>query len=138
DCFAAIIQQLFAEHGLLLIDSDYAPLREQEQPMFRQLLEHNDELGAAYGAAADIVKGMNYTLQADVAANSSNLFLFAEELGNDRVLLYKENGAFQDRRGQQQWSYEQLLQILDNEPSRFSNNVLTRPLMQDYVFPVLA
>jgi len=137
ECFAAIIQQLFAEHGLLLIDSDYHLLREQEQPMFRKLLEHNDQLGAAYGATADLIRGMDYTLQADVTANSSNLFLFAEELGNDRVLLYKENGEFQDRKGQHRWSYDQLLQLLENEPSRFSNNVLTRPLMQDYVFPVL-
>ncbi|MCM3632250.1 MULTISPECIES: bacillithiol biosynthesis cysteine-adding enzyme BshC [Paenibacillus] len=136
--FAAILQKLFASYGLLYIDSDYAELRALEKPMFRQLLQRNNELESAYMAAAEQVRQLSYTLQADVNAGSSNLFLFAEELGGDRTLLYKQGDKFQDRKGQVQWSYEQLLQLLEEHPASFSNNVLTRPLMQDYVFPVLA
>jgi len=136
--FAAILQELFASYGLLLIDSDYNELRVLEKPMFSQLLQRNDELETAYIETAAAVRQMGYTLQADVNAGSSNLFLFAEELGGDRTLLYKQGEVFQDRKGQFQWSYEQLQQLLEEQPACFSNNVLTRPLMQDYVFPVLA
>lgn len=137
-CFAAIMHSLFAAHGLLLIDSDFAPLRELERPMFKQLLEHNDQLEAAYLASAAAIREMGYSLQADVTAGSSNLFIFAKQFGDDRILLYKQDGSFQDRKAQLRLSYEELLHLLEAEPSRFSNNVLTRPLMQDYVFPVLA
>lgn len=33
---------------------------------------------------------------------------------------------------------DELLEEIDRHPERFSNNVLTRPLMQDSLFPVLA
>jgi len=136
--FAAILQELFSSYGLLLIDSDYAELRSLEKPMFSKLLKHNNELESAYIATAEKVRQMGYALQADVNAGSSNLFLFAKELGGDRTLLYKQGDLYQDRKGQVQWSYEQLQQLLEEQPASFSNNVLTRPLMQDYVFPVLA
>lgn len=136
--FAAIMQELFAAYGLLFIDSDYNELRALEKPMFSTLLERNNELESAYLETSALVRQMGYELQADVNAGSSNLFLFAKELGGDRTLLYKQGDLFQDRKGQFQWSYEQLQQLLEEQPACFSNNVLTRPLMQDYVFPVLA
>lgn len=138
DFFAAMLSKLFAQYGLVLIDSDDPQVRAIEQKMFAQLLEHNDELEQAYHQAAKTVQELGYSLQADVTANSANLFLFVEESQNDRVLLYKENGSYRDRKGQYRWSKEQLEEMLQSKPQAFSNNVLTRPIMQDYLFPVLA
>jgi len=101
-------------------------------------LKHNDELEQAYLQSAQTVRDLGYSLQADVTANSANLFLFVEESHNDRVLLYKDNGEFRDRKNQYHWTKQQLEELLQNKPQSFSNNVLTRPLMQDYLFPVLA
>lgn len=138
DFFAAMMHTLFASYGLLFIDSDAEQLRALEKPMFKEILKHNDQLEAAYAEAASQVKEMGYSLQADVNAGSSNLFVFAEQLGGDRILLYKSAEGFQDRKGQIQYSYQQLEELIETNPAAFSNNVLTRPLMQDYVFPVLA
>jgi len=54
------------------------------------------------------------------------------------LLLHKENGKFIDRRGYVSFTKTELIEILKRHPERFSNNVLTRPLMQDSLFPVLS
>lgn len=133
--FAGMLALLFGEYGLVLIDSDDPNVRQIESAMFKKILDHNDELEQAYHNGAKAVTDLGYHLQADVNKNSANLFLFVEESNNDRILLYKENGQYRDRKGQYHWTKEQI----DNlEPQCFSNNVLTRPLMQDHLFPVLA
>lgn len=138
DFFAMILSHLFGKHGLVLMDGDHEDIRRIEAPMFRKLIEKNDELEHAYAAAADKVRELGYSLQADVTAGSSNLFLFNSDNGEERTLLHKKDGKFQDRKEQVSLTEEQLLRIADEQPQQLSNNVLTRPLMQDYLFPVLA
>jgi bacillithiol biosynthesis cysteine-adding enzyme BshC len=138
DMFAMIMSHLFGGQGLVLLDADDAGIRKLEAPMFRKLIERNDELEQAYTAAAAQISSFGYSLQADVTAGSANLFLFQQEKGGERTLLHKQDGGFRDRKGQYAIAREQLLDIADQQPELLSNNVLTRPLMQDYLFPVLA
>lgn len=138
DMFARLLAHLFAEEGLVVLDADDRALRAVESPMFRQLLERNDELEWAYASAAAQLKELGYPLQAEVTAGSANLFLFNPANGDERTLLFKRDGEFQDRKGIASWSKEELLRIAEEEPWQLSNNVMTRPLMQDYLFPVLA
>ncbi|NIK75879.1 bacillithiol biosynthesis cysteine-adding enzyme BshC [Paenibacillus castaneae] len=138
DMFAMIMSHLFGEHGLVLLDADDPAIRQLEAPMFRKMIERNDDLEQAYTASAEQVKELGYSLQADVTPGSANLFLFHRENGDERTLLHKKNGLFQDRKGQLSLSTEELLRIADLQPEQLSNNVLTRPIMQDYLFPVLA
>ncbi|GLX68250.1 bacillithiol biosynthesis cysteine-adding enzyme BshC [Paenibacillus glycanilyticus] len=137
DMFAGILAFLFGKEGLVLLDADDPKLRRVEAPMFRQLIERNDELEEAYLAAAGKVKSCGYQLQADVVEGSANLFVFNQANGHERTLLHKRDGQFQDRKGTSFWSKEQLLKLAEENPSQLSNNVLTRPIMQDYLFPVL-
>ncbi|QAY68312.1 bacillithiol biosynthesis cysteine-adding enzyme BshC [Paenibacillus protaetiae] len=138
DSFARILGYLFGEQGLVLIDADDAGLRKLESPMFTRLIERNDELEQAYAGTAEQMKQLGYPLQADVVAGSANLFVFQQDNGNERTLLHKRDGLFQDRKGVVSWTKEELLALAADRPEQLSNNVLTRPLMQDYVFPVLA
>ncbi|WP_336772707.1 bacillithiol biosynthesis cysteine-adding enzyme BshC [Paenibacillus sp. MMO-58] len=137
DMFAGILAFLFGKEGLVLLDADDPKLRRIESPMFRRIIEENDELEAAYKSAAEKVKSLGYQLQADVVEGSANLFVFNPANGDERTLLHKRGGQFQDRKATAFWTKEQLLQLADEQPSQLSNNVLTRPIMQDYLFPVL-
>ncbi|WP_419872869.1 bacillithiol biosynthesis cysteine-adding enzyme BshC [Candidatus Pristimantibacillus sp. PTI5] len=138
DFFAMIISHLFGTQGLVLLDADYEGIRRLEAPMFRKIIARNDELEKAYAASAAQVKELGYELQADVTPGSANVFLFNEASGEERTLLHKKDGLFQDRKGQVSLTLDELLFIADEKPQQLSNNVLTRPLMQDYLFPVLA
>ncbi|MBW4080089.1 bacillithiol biosynthesis cysteine-adding enzyme BshC [Paenibacillus sp. S150] len=135
EAFAKLMGALFGRFGLILLDSADPELRRLEAPFFASLIAKNDELEAAYQAAAADITGSGYELQAAVAPGSANLFYIHE---GTRLLLHKEAGRFTDRKGTVSFSREELLERLESHPERFSNNVLTRPLMQDYVLPVLA
>ncbi|MET3208843.1 UNVERIFIED_CONTAM: bacillithiol biosynthesis cysteine-adding enzyme BshC [Paenibacillus sp. PvR008] len=135
ESFAKLLGLLFGAYGLVLLDSADPSLRKLEASVFRRLVQHNDELEQAYRATAAQIVDYGYHLQADVHEGGANLFYIHEE---ERLLLFKQNGLFTDRRGQVAFTVEELLEETDGHPERFSNNVLTRPLMQDSLFPVLA
>ncbi|MFC6649299.1 bacillithiol biosynthesis cysteine-adding enzyme BshC [Paenibacillus rhizoplanae] len=135
EAFAKLMGSLFGKFGLILLDSADPALRRLEVPMFASMIERNDELEAAYLAAAERITDSGYELQADVTPGNANLFYIHE---GARLLLHKVDGRFTDRKATVSFSRSELLELLESHPERFSNNVLTRPLMQDYVLPVLA
>lgn len=132
--FARLIARLFGRYGLILVDSADPALRRIERPMFERLIVQNDEFEAAYLKAAARIESSGYEQQAQAVEGAANLFYIHE---GQRLLLFKQGGKFMDRRGNVVLTREELLDLLERCPERFSNNVLTRPLMQDYLFPVL-
>ncbi|MWV45241.1 bacillithiol biosynthesis cysteine-adding enzyme BshC [Paenibacillus sp. HJL G12] len=134
DAFAKLLGILFGELGLILLDSADPDLRQLEVPIFERIIQQNDELGQTYQASASRITGQGYQLQADVAEDGANLFYIYE--GN-RLLLQKQQGNFVDRKGVVNFTKDELLTELRDHPEKFSNNVLTRPLMQESLLPVL-
>ncbi|CAH1213878.1 Putative cysteine ligase BshC [Paenibacillus plantiphilus] len=146
DWFAHIMGWLFGAQGLVLLDADDPDLRRLEAPMFKALIQHNDKLEDAYLRGAQAVQECGYSQQAEVVPGGANLFIYRgaqdgidrNDAEGERTLLFKRDGRFENRRGTVSWTKDELLAIAESAPERLSNNVLTRPLMQDYVLPVLA
>ncbi|MGG1553111.1 bacillithiol biosynthesis cysteine-adding enzyme BshC [Paenibacillus ferrarius] len=135
DAFARWMAMLFGEYGLVLIDSDEPALRKLEAGLFEQLIVRNEELAQALAASKEAVVAAGYGAQADIQENGANLFVFAH---GQRLLLHREDGVYTDRKGTVRFTPEELREKALREPESLSNNVMTRPLMQDYLFPVLA
>lgn len=135
DVFAKMMGQLFGSYGLVLLDSADPELRKLEVPVFERMIEDNDSLERCYHESARRVVTSGFGMQADVTPDCANLFYIHQ---GSRLLLHKENGKFIDRRGYVSFTKEQLLEEVRQHPERFSNNVLTRPLMQDSLMPVLS
>ncbi|MDU4698107.1 MAG: bacillithiol biosynthesis cysteine-adding enzyme BshC [Paenibacillus sp.] len=133
-CFAKLIGALFGKYGLVLLDSSDPELRRLEMPVFEQMIRHNDELESAYHETVHEMAGLGYEPSAEVAEGGANLFYIGER---ERLLLFKREGRFEDRKGKVSFTADELLAELREHPERFSNNVLTRPLMQDSLLPVL-
>ncbi|MCZ8518763.1 MULTISPECIES: bacillithiol biosynthesis cysteine-adding enzyme BshC [Paenibacillus] len=136
EAFAKLMARLFGAHGLVLLDSDDPALRALEGPMFRRLLEQGKEVNDALLAGVDRLKTAGYTPQVELQTASANLFAFGD--GGERILIYRTEDGYADRKGERRFTRDELLAWADREPQRLSNNVMTRPLMQDYLFPVLA
>lgn len=137
DLFARLMARLFGSQGLVLLDSDDPRLRKVEGSMFRTLIEQNGELNEAFLQNRDQLIACGYQPQAELHTNAANLFVYDEE--GERILLYADDsGGFTDRKGVRRFSRERLLDWADTAPERLSNNVMTRPLMQEFLFPVLA
>ncbi|WP_164472625.1 bacillithiol biosynthesis cysteine-adding enzyme BshC [Cohnella candidum] len=133
--FARLLAEWFGQDGLVLLDADDPELRALEAPMFRELIERNDDLEQALRRGESAVTEMGYPLQAETAPGSASLFLH-HDLG--RLLLSKEEGRFTDRKGTVSLARDELLAFTEDAPDRLSTNALSRPLMQDFLLPVLA
>lgn len=133
--FARLLSDWFGAEGLVLLDADDPELRRLEGPFFRKLIERSDDLEAALAEGEGGVRALGWPVQAEAAPGSANLFVHGEA---GRVLLFKQDGRFADRKGEVSYTREELLRLADENPDCLSNNALTRPLMQDYALPVLA
>lgn len=136
DLFAALMTALFGAEGLVLMDSDDPALRKLEGPMFKQLIDRQPAFAEAFVRGEQRVRALGYTPQAEARADSANLFVVGD---SGRLLLHRRaDGAYADRGGEAVLTADELAELAEAEPERLSNNVMTRPLMQSYLFPVLA
>ncbi|USG67547.1 bacillithiol biosynthesis cysteine-adding enzyme BshC [Brevibacillus ruminantium] len=133
DWFARLTAALFGKYGLILVESSLPFVRELEKPVFTQILEQNESLSSLLVKAAGELEKAGYPQQLDVGGQEANLFLYE---GVDRLQLLRHGDHFVTRRGT--YTQGELLELLKKDPCRFSSNVVTRPLMQEHLFPTLA
>ncbi|MFK2824902.1 bacillithiol biosynthesis cysteine-adding enzyme BshC [Bacillus sp. B190/17] len=137
DFFSRLIHSLFSRYGLLLIDSAYPPLRALEKPFFRQLIEQAAEITDTVHREQQTMAHLEFNRMIELSDSAANLFLYNN--GNRVLLEYdRKTGIFSSKQAELRYSKAELLVLLENEPEKFSNNVVTRPLMQEWLFPTLA
>ncbi|WP_066192850.1 MULTISPECIES: bacillithiol biosynthesis cysteine-adding enzyme BshC [Gracilibacillus] len=135
DFFAAFIHDLFAESGIILVDSGAPELRRIESDFFKQLINKQPDISAAVYHASQSMQKKGYHLSVEVEQTDAHLFV---EVEGERILLQKEQDKWIGKHNECCYSQTELLEIADKEPERLSNNVVTRPLMQEMLFPTLA
>ncbi|MBJ8026728.1 bacillithiol biosynthesis cysteine-adding enzyme BshC [Bacillus cereus group sp. N21] len=135
DFFAHLIMKLFVDSGLILVDSHHPALRKLEVSFFKQILSRYKEVQMSLQEQQQLVKEQGYKPIIETKSNAVHIFMQIDE---ERVLLEEENGKFVGKDGIYSFSYEELIAEMEKSPERFSNNVVTRPLMQEYIFPTLA
>ncbi|MFI8686373.1 bacillithiol biosynthesis cysteine-adding enzyme BshC [Rossellomorea sp. NPDC077527] len=133
--FAHIVMGLFKDFGLLVIDSSYPALRRLEGEHFHHLLESSKPITDAVLEQQRIIRESGFSTQLDISPTAANLFL---QIQNERALLEREGDLFFEKNSGKTFSTSELLSILEKSPESFSNNVVTRPLMQEWLFPNLA
>lgn len=135
DHFARTLAWLFGEYGLVLVDSDDPALRKLEGGLFREIASRQEELSSALHGAKERLEGLGYKAQVELHRSQAHLFVYHE---GERLLLTKQGDRFADRKNTVSFRAQELAEMADRTPERFSNNVMTRPLMQDYLFPALS
>ncbi|NMH71285.1 bacillithiol biosynthesis cysteine-adding enzyme BshC [Bacillus sp. RO3] len=133
--FAHFVMSLFKDFGLLVIDSAYPLLRKLESTHFHYLLKNSQSITNAVLEQQEMIRGNGFSTQLDVSPSAANLFI---QYQNERALLEREGNTFVEKNGSKSYSEVELLSILEESPESFSNNVVTRPLMQEWLFPTLA
>ncbi|MEV9640333.1 bacillithiol biosynthesis cysteine-adding enzyme BshC [Mammaliicoccus sciuri] len=133
--FTSLMNELFTQHGLLFLDAAYKPLRQLESKYFSQMIENADKMASTIYSAEQDLHAMGHKKPIESEAQDANLF-YVHETG--RVLLKRKAGKFVNEQTGLSFSEEEMHEIAAEQPWLLSNNVATRPLMQDLVFPVLA
>lgn len=136
DFFARIILELFQEEGLILIDAAADEVRSIESDYFVGLIENQSKFSEKVYNTVVELKSLNYSLSLDIEPSDGHLFY---HLDDERVLLQRtENGLWKGKQDEIELSTEELLEIAMNHPEKLSNNVVSRPLMQEMLLPTLA
>lgn len=128
----AYVHELFGNEGLICLDGDDIELKRifasvvkdelQQQTAFRLVNEQSANLEA-----------IGYKTQ--VSPREINLFYLAEGV---RERIVKEGNLYKVLHTELEFTEEELLQLLDNEPDKFSPNVILRGLYQESILPNLA
>jgi bacillithiol biosynthesis cysteine-adding enzyme BshC len=135
DAFARWMAMLFGEYGLVLIDADDPSVRALESSMFEKMVEQNESFTASLLRSQAEVSQAGYGIQAEIHEDAANLFVFDE---GARLLLHREGEHFTDKKNTISYTKAELRDKAMSTPEQLSNNVMSRPLMQEYLFPVLA
>ncbi|ANU10466.1 hypothetical protein A1A1_04142 [Planococcus antarcticus DSM 14505] len=135
DFFSSLLHFFFQEEGLLYIDAADAELRKYESPYFVEMIERAEEIADTVTTAEEALLKDGYNAVIGAEKTAANLFITVK---GERLLLERQGTEFVANNGAIRYTKQQLLEIAEKTPELLSNNVVTRPLMQEMVFPVLA
>jgi len=136
DFFAAMIHDYFGQYGLVLMDSGDSDLRKIESSHFKKMIENNASIAESVTHQLMRLKEQGYAIALDQKMASANLFY---HIDGERILLERaDENTFVNHAKGITLTREELLLIASETPEQLSNNVVTRPLMQESLLPTLA
>jgi bacillithiol biosynthesis cysteine-adding enzyme BshC len=131
--FGKLFAQLFAEHGLILLDPLDARLHRIAAPLYKKAVQERDELNEKLLQRGKELERAGYDVQVKVTAKSTLLFTIRDGV---RQPVAASNSHFKS--GEATWTRDEALRLADSSPETFSANALFRPVVQDYLLPTAA
>ena len=127
-----LVNALFKEYGLLVIDADHAALKQQfAEIIYQDITEQN----SFKTISSSIEKLETAGVHAQVNPRDINFFYLVDQL-RERIVF--ENDKYQVLNTEIVFSEAELKQEIHSHPERFSPNVVMRPLYQEIILPNIA
>ncbi len=133
DATRFLANELFGEHGLVILDGNNTALKRLLVPYVKRDLLEN----ASYKKVMETIGQLqelpdNYGIQ--VNPREINYFYLLDGV---RERIVEQDGRFYVNDTKIEFSKEEILKELEHHPERFSPNVITRPLYQEVILPNL-
>ncbi|MGO4770147.1 bacillithiol biosynthesis cysteine-adding enzyme BshC [Flavobacterium sp. W22_SRS_FK3] len=129
DATRFLANSLFADYGLVILDADDTDLKRAFIPYIKEELE----LQTSFKTVEKTIEQLkNYTVQ--VNPREINLFYIEDNL-RERIIFEKDKYFVNNSRIS--FTKEEILKLLENNPEKFSPNVIMRPLYQEVILPNL-
>lgn len=132
ELFHALVHDAFKEDGLVIFNAHSPRVRALEIPMFEQMIQNRSDIDRAFRNGQKIFNdaaGIEPMIETD-----TNVHLFT---GSEYTRTLLEFEADEFHSDDASVSESRLLARLYDNPETFSNNVVTRPLMQEMLFNTL-
>lgn len=126
-----LVNRIFSDYGLLIIDGDHPELKAQMQDIFRTEL-FDQKLFHTTGEKVEFLEAEYGKVQ--VNPREINLFYLTET--RNRIVFEDQKFKLVDT--EISFSGEELLAELKSHPENFSPNALMRPVYQEKILPNLA
>ena len=133
--FTALMNEFFQEEGLLLVDAAYEPLRKLESDFFQLQILHATEIAQVVHEHEAKMEQEGFGTPIQAKESAAHLFYIQE---GERFLLERVNDQFIHEAKGLSFTLDEMMEIAREHPEKLSNNVVTRPIMQEMVFPVLS
>lgn len=128
---AVLVNELFGEEGLVILNADAPELKRVMLPVFRkEILEEH-----SLPHIEKTTEALSKLYKAQVYPRSINLFYMLDGL---RARLVKEGDHYEVYGTEIRFTENEMLSELASHPERFSPNVALRPLYQECLLPNLA
>lgn len=129
--FAGLINEWFAQEGVLIVGSNFTPIKKLVTETFKTSISKSEEIFEAIESKSLELEKLYHR---QVMNGDSNLFYLSPR--NERLKIHKnDKGWVADSFT---WSNDELLKEIKDQPERFSPNVFLRPIIQDKLLPTLA
>ena len=127
--FRTLLFNLFDEYGIVFFDPSDKNIKQILKPVFEK------ELNNFRSHTKQVIErsaALEEKYHAQVKVKPVNLFLNDDD---GRHSIEPTESEFKLKGKRKKFSREELQNILDNSPEKFSPNVLLRPICQDYLLP---
>lgn len=128
----SIVNQLFTQHGLVCLSMDDSELKKEMSTIFKEelLTQSAHEL-----VSNDQKRIEELGFKSQVHARAINLF-YLDDTHRRRIVF--EDNRYKILNSEISFSEHEILMELNENPDRFSPNVILRPLYQEKILPNLA
>jgi bacillithiol biosynthesis cysteine-adding enzyme BshC len=135
DAFNALIAFLFDRFELLITSSAQPVLKQLAVPLLRFELTNAEAHEDAVNGQTQKLVSLGYHEQVPVRSDAANVS-YEDAHGRDRLMRLGTDWELS--RSKLRFSNQEITELLQQEPLRFSANVLLRPVIASAVFPTLA
>jgi bacillithiol biosynthesis cysteine-adding enzyme BshC len=137
DAFSDFLHDMFDAYGLLFFNPGCPEIKQFSRPFFDAVITGNDELFRRLDAQTALLRQNGFAVQVPLDARKSYLSI-AYEAGRRQQIFRDDANSFFTRDPGRNWDKSQLLGLVQDNPQWFSSTVLTRPLWQSWLLPVIS
>lgn len=123
-----LVNELFSEYGLVILDGNDKNLKNLFIPYIKDELLNQ----VSFKKVSETIENFQYPVQ--VNPREINLFYLDKNL---RERIIKENNTYVVNNTNLRFSENEILELTDRHPEKFSPNVIMRPLYQEVILPNL-
>lgn len=128
DATRFLVNELFSEYGLVIIDGNDKNLKSLFAPYVKNELLNQ----TSFKKVSETIENFRYPVQ--VNPREINLFYLDKNL---RERIIKNNDTYIVNNTDLRFSENKILDLADSNPEKFSPNVIMRPLYQEVILPNL-
>lgn len=130
--FGKLMAQLTKQYGLVLFSPADRRVKKMAVGFFKSIIEKQEQLHEILNETNTQIQSQGYHLQVEKKENSTHLFYNLH--GRKPILYDGETFSVGDR----SFTKEELLDAIAEHPEKFSPDVMTRPIWQSLLFPVVS
>lgn len=130
EAFSRTLTTLFSDHGLIVVEPKI--FGDAVIPVYQKFIEYPTEATQLVNEAGASLETQGYKRQMHKTENSCSFYLLFED--KRHTVVYDEGFHAHG----ETFTKRELLELLDEHPECFSSTVVSRPLVQDFLFSTLA